>query len=100
MRIETNTVLLIGLTLLFGVVWLITRHRQPRRLFIVSISVIGALLLPGYVPGHGEIVLIIPNATLFTVDNHFVWGLGTVFGIINYCVLSLLLNRLSRHPVH
>ncbi len=99
MRIEFDNPLFIWIAILFIVMWLITHRRQYRKTFITLTGFIGALLMPAFVPGHGEFIMLLPNATLFTQENEISWGVGLFFLILNFIIISKILNRISRKAV-
>lgn len=99
MRIEFDSHLFTGLAILFIVTWLITNRGQYRKIFITLTGFVGALLMPAFVPGHGELIMMLPNASLFTLPNKISWGIGLFFFVINFIILSKVLNRISRTAV-
>ncbi|NQY27546.1 MAG: hypothetical protein HRT92_10280 [Piscirickettsiaceae bacterium] len=96
MRIEFDSHLFIWITILFIVMWLITHRAQYRKTFITLTGFIGALLMPAFVPGHGEFIMLLPNASLFTQENKVSWGIGLFFLVLNFFIISKILNRISR----
>ena len=99
MRTEFNNSLFWLLIVLFVIVWLLTRHSKSRVLFISCTGFIGALLMPAFVPGHGEFIMMLPNATLFALANKVSWGIGLFYLILNFIIISKIMNRISRTTV-
>jgi len=100
MRLELNTELLLLCSLLFVFVslWL-TRFGASKKTAIRGASFLGAFVLPAFVPGHGEFVMLLPNAALFSIQSQFTWGIGLFFLVIYYVFLVKLLTWLSRKKI-
>ena len=96
MRFEINDSLLLLYVIAFILVWLFTRKKQSNRSFRFVTTVIGALTMPAFIPDHGEIVMALPNASLFVVQNKLSWGIGLFFLIVNFMVISKVLGHISR----
>jgi len=100
MRLELNTELLFFCSLLFVFVslWL-TKFSSSKKAAIRGASFFGALLMPAFAPGHGEFVMLLPNAALFAIPNTFTWGIGLFFLVVNFVLLSKLLTWITRKKV-
>lgn len=96
MRIELDASLFLLCVIIVVLTWLITRNWQSRKLFILSMSFVGALLMPAFVPGHGELIMVLPNATMFTIKNDFSLFIGCFFLLVNFLVLTKVFGRISR----
>jgi len=97
MRLELNSELLLFCSLLFVFVslWL-TKFTSSKKLSIIGSSFLGAFVMPAFVPGHGELVVLLPNAALFAIPNAFTWGIGLFFLVVNFVFLIKLLTWISR----
>ncbi len=96
MRFDINGSLLLFCVITFVVIWFLTRNTQSNRSFRFVSSIIAALTMPAFTPGHGEIVMVLPNASLFTVQNHLAWGIGLFFIVVNFIIFSKVFGRISR----
>ncbi len=76
--------------------WFFIRYCHSRKVMRIASSLVGAFAMPALIPGHGEIVLILPNALLFTTSIPVVQVIGLFFLILNFGLLFTLLNWLSR----
>jgi len=99
MRLDADFTLLILCIVAFFLTWLLTRKKAANRSFSTITSLIAAFTMPAFIPGHGEIVMVLPNAALFTVHNTFSWGAGIVFLIINYIVFTKVFGSITRKKV-
>lgn len=99
MRFEINDSLLLLCVVAFIVVWLFTRKEQSNRSFRFVTNVIGALTMPAFIPSHGEIVMALPNASLFVVQNKLSWAIGLFFLIVNFWVISTIFGHISRKKI-
>lgn len=97
MRLELNSELLLFCSLLFVLIsWTLAKFNHSRKVVIVGSSFFGAFVMPAFSPGHGEIVVLLPNAALFAIPNAFTWGLGLFFLVVNFICLIILLSWISR----
>lgn len=93
MRLELdNELLFICSGAFILTLWFFTKHCHSRKVAIIASSLVAALTMPAFVPGHGEIVVLLPNAALFAIPNAFTWGLGFVYLIINFILCLILFN--------
>ncbi|MBL1321919.1 MAG: hypothetical protein COA63_012790 [Methylophaga sp.] len=97
MRIEFNGLVLLICIVLLALVWLLGRRHRSKPYFVFILSFCGALLLPAFIPGHGEIIIALPNAALFTVFNSLAWAAGLFYLVINFFISYAVLNGLQRY---
>lgn len=96
MRLEADISLLVLCCIAFFLAWLITRKKAANRSFSTITSLIAAFTMPAFIPAHGEVVMVLPTASLFTVYNTFSWGAGMVFLLINFIVSSKVFGSIRR----
>jgi len=97
MRFELdNDLLFICSGAFFLTFWFVTSYCHSKRVALIAKSFTGALVMPAFAPGHGEFVMLLPNAGLFTVSSPFAWGLGVFFLILNFFILLALFSWISR----
>ena len=97
MRLELNSELLLFFSTLFVLMsWALAKLIHSKKVVIAGSSFLGALVMPAFAPGHGEIVALLPNAALFAIPNAFTWGLGLFFLVVNFICLIILLSWVSR----
>ncbi len=98
MRLELDVVLFIVFllgSLLFGYLYKILKSRVSiTKLFFVLMS---SLLLPAFIPGHGEIVIALPNGALFFKSSSLTWGIGFFYVLIYFSLIFLLLKNKSKN---
>jgi len=97
MRLELSSELFFFCSILFVIIsWVLNKFINSRKLVIVGSSFLGAFVMPAFSPGHGELVILLPNAALFLIPNVVTWGLGLFFLVVNFICLIFLLSYLSR----
>ena len=96
MRLEFHGYAFLLCLVLISLVWFLGRKYRSKSYFIFILSLCGALLLPAFVPGHGEVIIALPNAALFTVFNSMAWGVGIFYLVINFFISYSVLNIVQR----
>ena len=97
MRLELDNELLFICSGAFVLcLWFFTHYCHSRKIMRIASSFVGALAMPALIPGHGEVVLVLPNAVLFTTAIPVVQLIGLFFLILNFGLLLILFNWLSR----
>ena len=96
MRIEISpSILFLCLVGLF-IVWASSKmnlsKKWSEKIMLLSVS----LLMPAFIPGHGEIIMVFPNAALFAVSSSAAWGIGSLFMAANYIIISILLYKFKQ----
>jgi len=94
MRFEANYTLFITCLIGIFVVSFLSKTSLPKLTFKIILAIMVALSLPAFIPGHGEFVMLLPTAGLFTVPTSMAWSAGTLFLIINYSLSWLVLYKL------
>ncbi len=97
MRLEFQSLIFLACIALIISVWFLGQRGRFKPYLIFLLSVCGALLLPAFVPGHGEIIIALPNAALFTVFNSMAWGLGLFYLVINFFISYAILNIVQKY---
>jgi len=93
MRIEANYIFLIYFIIGLFFVLALSKTNIPRKLYKTLLALSIALLMPSFIPGHGEIVMLIPNGALFNVASSEVKFVGVIFTIINYSIAWYILYK-------
>jgi len=97
MRLELDNELLFICSGLFVLsFWFFTQYCHSRKVAQIASSLIGALTLPAFVPGHGEVIMVLPNSALFIVASTPAHLIGLFFFVVNFAVLLWLFTWLSR----
>ncbi len=96
MRLEFNGLVLLICIILSVFIWFVARDRFKAYLVFI-LSFCGALLLPAFVPGHGEIIIALPNAALFTVFNSMAWGVGLFYLVVNFFICYAIINSVQKY---
>ena len=89
MRIETNLHILVYCFIGYVIFWVLVRTNPSKKIFRKALIIIGSLIMPALIPGHGEFIMAIPNATLFSIPTVVTWGIGLFFIVINYIIILL-----------
>ena len=97
MRLEFNGVALLFCIILSTLVWFLGRRYRAKPYFVFILSFCGALLLPAFIPGHGEMIIAFPNAALFTVFNSLAWGAGLFYLVLNFFISYAILNIIKKY---
>jgi len=93
MRIEANYPILIYTLIGVFVVLALAKTKIPRKLYKVILALVVAIAMPSFFPGHGEIIMLIPNSGLFAVASSEAKAIGVIFTIINYFIARLLMYK-------
>jgi len=96
MTIDFHSSLFGVCAVVFVIVWIVTRYGPIRNIFISSASIVGAIMLPAFVPRGGDVVMVVPGASLFSSHNEISWAIACFFMVINYLILSKLFSGISR----
>ncbi|PHS26547.1 MAG: hypothetical protein COA83_02395 [Methylophaga sp.] len=83
--------------MLLVLVWILAKNHRSKPYFVFILSFFGSLLLPALVPAHGEFIIALPNAALFTVVNTMAWGVGLFYLVINFFICYAVLNIWQRY---
>jgi len=97
MRLEFHGLVLLICIILSVSLWFLAREHRSKPYFIFVLSLCGALLLPAFIPGHGEIIIALPNVALFTVFNTLAWGAGLFYLVINFFISYAVLNIVKKY---
>jgi len=97
MRIETDYIFLmylgISLVLVWGLLKIYISKKVLRRVLKIALALNVALLMPAFIPGHGEVVMLIPTGALYGVSGNEVKFLGLIFTLINYAIVWYILYK-------
>ncbi len=97
MRLELHLSVLAVCIFFIIIVWLFAKKYRSKPYFIFILSLCGALLLPAFIPAHGEIIIALPNAALFTVSNSIALGAGLFYLVINFFISFAILNIAQKY---
>ncbi|MCF6319360.1 MAG: hypothetical protein L3J83_08795 [Proteobacteria bacterium] len=93
MRIETNYIFLIYFIIALILILALVKTKLPSKPFKILLAFMVALTMPAFIPGHGEIIMLIPSGTLFSVASLEVKTIGVIFAAINYFVAWTILYK-------
>jgi len=96
MRLELNLSLFIVLLLIFLSFLLIFIKQNGTKITTKIVLLLSfSLLSPAFIPGHGELIVVLPNGALFAKFTNLTLGAGLFF-IFIYSLSLLLLLRLLK----
>lgn len=95
MRVEADFTFLAGFLVAIVIVLLLSKTSIPRSLYRKLLALVVALTLPAFIPGHGEMVLLLPNGALFAVASIPAKIAGLVFTLINYFIAWFFLFKVG-----
>ncbi len=93
MRIEANYNFLLYLVIGIVIVLALAKTNIPRKPYKIILALMVAITMPSFIPGHGEIIMLIPNGSMYAVSSIEVKALGVIFTIINYFIAWFFLYR-------
>lgn len=94
MRLETDFTFLLYCLIGLILVLLLAKTSMPQKYHRDLLALMMALTLPAYIPGHGELVMLLPNAALFAVSSTAALVAGIIFTVINYFVARIFLYKI------
>jgi hypothetical protein len=97
MRLEFHSLIFLICIILIVSIWLLGHRYRSKFYYLFLLSFCGALLLPAFIPAHGEIIIALPNAALFTVFNSMAWGVGLFYLVINFFISYAVLNSVKKY---
>jgi FtsH-binding integral membrane protein len=92
MTYNFNSTLFGVCAIVFFVLLIISRYGPIKTTIMGGMSVIGALMLPAFMPRGGDVVLVIPSASLFSSHDELSWAIACISIVINYLILTKLFN--------
>jgi len=93
MRVEFNYTFLVYFIIGLILILTLVKTNFPRKPYKILLALMVALIMPSFVPGHGEIIMLIPNGAMFNVASTEVKALGVIFTIINYFIAWYILYK-------
>jgi len=95
MRIEADYSILFYLGIVLFAILALAKTNMPRKPYKILLASVTALIMPAFVPGHGETVMLIPNGALFVMAAPSeIMVIGIVFTIINYFIAWFILYKI------
>ena len=94
MRIEADYNIFIYSLIVLLLVLALSKTNIPRKPYRILLAIVVSIIMPSFIPGHGEIVILIPNGALFIVASTEAKAVGIIFTInkLFYCVVYSLQN--------
>ena len=65
----------------------------PRKPYKIILALMLALTMPSFIPGHGEVIMVIPTGAIFNVDSTEFKVVGFLFTTINYFIAWFILYK-------
>ncbi len=93
MRVEANYIYLIYFIIALVVVLTLLKAYIPRKPYKIILALIIAVTMPSFIPGHGEIIMLIPNGAMYAVSSTEVKVLGVIFTILNFIIAWFFLYK-------
>ncbi len=97
MRLESNIALffifLFGM-LFFG--YFCKKQKWENFLSKLFFVLFCSLLFPAFIPGHGEIIVALPNGALFTKMTILTWSIGLFYIFIYSSFIFIILAKLKK----
>lgn len=94
MRLETDFTFLLYCLVGLIIVLLLSKTAMPQIHSRRLLALMAALTMPAFIPGHGELVMLLPNAALFAVSSTAALVAGIIFTVINYFVARIFLYKI------
>ena len=88
MRIETDYNILMYFILGLAIVLALIKINIPREPYKIVLALMVAVTMPSFFPGHGRIMMFIPNGAMFAIPSTEAKALGVIFTIINGAVVD------------
>jgi hypothetical protein len=93
MRLELNFLLFIVFLIATIVFWLIyKRQRYGKTIAKIFLILCWSLMLPAFIPGHGELIVALPNGALFGKFTDLTWIVGLFFVFLYSWVVFFILK--------
>ncbi len=91
MRLEHNITLFVVFLLIVVSIWFVSKKQNGSKATTKILLVLTcSLTLPAFIPGHGEIIVALPNAALFGKFTTLTIGVGLFYVFIYSCFLFLI----------
>ncbi len=94
MRLETDYNILIWCVIGIFIVLLLSKSAMPKKPYKILLALMVSFTMPAFIPGHGEIVMLLPNVALFGIASPIAKVAGIIFTVINYFIAWLFLYRI------
>jgi len=78
--------------IVFFILFIISRYGPIKSTIMGSLSVMGALMMPAFIPRGGDVVMVVPGTSLFSSHDELSWAIACVFVVVNYLVLTKIFN--------
>ena len=92
MRIETNLHILVYCFIVYSFFWAVIRTNPTKKWIRKVLIIIGSLIMPAIIPGHGELILAFPNVALLSIPTAVTWGICLLFIVINHMIIMYTLQ--------
>ncbi|VAW49819.1 hypothetical protein MNBD_GAMMA04-155 [hydrothermal vent metagenome] len=93
MRVETDYDFLMYFIAGLLVVLALGKINIPNKVYKTILAFMVAITMPLFIPGHGEIIMLIPTGSMYAVSSTEAKVLGVIFTIINYFIARFILYR-------
>ncbi|NOY66038.1 MAG: hypothetical protein GXP13_01340 [Gammaproteobacteria bacterium] len=93
MRIEGNYPFLVYFIIGLFVVLALAKTNIPIKPYKIILALIVALTMPSFIPGHGEVIMVIPTGAVFNVASTEFKVIGAILTIINYFIAWFILYK-------
>lgn len=93
MRVETNLNFIIYLIIGLVLVLSLAKSPIPIKIYKRMLALMLAVIMPSFIPGHGEIVMLIPNAAMYSVASTEIKVLAVIFTLVNYFIACFFLYK-------
>ncbi len=93
MRIETDYILLIFFIIGLIIILALSKTNIANKLFKILFTFAVAITMPSFIPGHGEIIMLIPSGAMYAVATGEMMFLAVIFTVINYLLAWFILYR-------
>jgi len=94
MRLETDPTFFIYCLIGLIIVLLLSKTAMPQKYYRHLLALMAALTMPAFIPGHGELVMLLPNGALFAVSSTPAIVAGLIFTVINYFIARVFLYKI------
>ncbi len=90
---EANYNFLLYLVIGIVIVLALAKANIPSKPYKILLTLMVAITMPSFIPGHGEIIMLIPTGAMYAVSSVEVKALGVIFTIINFFIAWFFLYK-------
>jgi len=94
MRVEANYHFLVYFIIGLLITLAVAKTNIPKKPYKILLALMVALTMPSLIPGHGEVIMVIPTGAIFNVASTTEFKVvGFILTVINYFIAWFLLYK-------